>query len=177
MLAGHALSCFMLRQMEYDADRYETRLAGAEAFVETSRRMLLLDLASSGAFRVVVGSWNKAEKLPDDLATLVLGIAEKFPADEFQKIETALAQNRTGYFDTHPAHGDRLASARRENAAGAFQLDGPATQLFKDFPRTSRAVTLDYYRQVIGKHVRREALVPAASLLTDARVTAGAGKG
>ena len=28
MVTGHALSCFMLRQMEYDADRYETRWPG-----------------------------------------------------------------------------------------------------------------------------------------------------
>ena len=33
MFAGHAMSCFMLRQMEYDADRCETRLAGTRARV------------------------------------------------------------------------------------------------------------------------------------------------
>jgi len=32
MLVGQAVSCFMLRQMEFDADRYEARLAGSTAF-------------------------------------------------------------------------------------------------------------------------------------------------
>src|SRR5213075_671827 len=30
MHAGHAISCFLLRQMEYDADSYEAKLAGSE---------------------------------------------------------------------------------------------------------------------------------------------------
>jgi hypothetical protein len=58
-----------------------------------------------------------------------------------------------------------LASARRENAAGVFHLDGPATQLFQDFPRMSRAVTRDFYREVIGKRMPRDALVPVAAFL------------
>ncbi len=32
MHAGHAISCFMLRQMEYDADSYEAKLAGERDF-------------------------------------------------------------------------------------------------------------------------------------------------
>src|SRR5262249_972913 len=144
MVTGHALSCFMLRQMEYDADRYETRLAGTEAFVETARKILLLELATNSAYGLADESWNKAAKLPDDLSTLILAISDGIPPAEFRKIEKELAKGETGFFDTHPAHGERLASARREAAPGVFHLEGPATQLFKDFPRTSRAVTLDF---------------------------------
>ncbi len=39
MLAGHGISCFMLRQMEFDADSYEIKLAGSATFIETSVRM------------------------------------------------------------------------------------------------------------------------------------------
>ena len=39
----------MMRQMEFDADQYETRLAGSAAFEATSRQMTLLNVAASGA--------------------------------------------------------------------------------------------------------------------------------
>jgi Zn-dependent protease with chaperone function len=175
MVIGHALSCFMLRQMEYDADRYETRLAGTEAFAETTRKLLLLQLATNGAYGLAANSWDKTGRLPDDLSTLIVTIAGSIPPAEFRKIEKGLEERKTGFFDTHPADGERLASARRENAPGVFHLDGPATQLFKDFPKTSRAVTLDFYRMVIGKRVKRDALVPAAVSLGGGQVQEGTG--
>jgi Zn-dependent protease with chaperone function len=36
MFMGHVVSSIMLRQMEYDADRYEARVAGSETFVLTA---------------------------------------------------------------------------------------------------------------------------------------------
>jgi hypothetical protein len=48
-------------------------------------------------------------------------------------------------------------------------LDGPATQLFTDFPKMSRAVTRDFHRAVIGRRVTRDALVSVTAFLdTDA---------
>src|SRR5947207_5283397 len=46
MFIGHAVSSLMLRQMEFDADRYGARVAGSETFCETNRRVTLLDLAA-----------------------------------------------------------------------------------------------------------------------------------
>jgi hypothetical protein len=96
------------------------------------------------------------------------------PRHEVLKIDKELKKSRTGLFDTHPAYADRLASARRDNAPGVFHLDGPATRLFRDFPKTSRAVSLDFYRQVIGRRVRRDALVPVSVVLGNAAAKGGA---
>src|SRR5205085_783656 len=49
MYAGHLVAGFMLRQMEFDADKYETRLAGSHSFEATSRQLKLLGLAWRGA--------------------------------------------------------------------------------------------------------------------------------
>jgi Zn-dependent protease with chaperone function len=173
MVIGHALSCFMLRQMEYNADRYEARLAGTDAFAETARRILLLDLATNVAYSLAENSWNSTGRLPDDLSTLLITISEGIAPKEFRKIEKRLEKSTTSWFDTHPAHGERLASVRRENAPGIFHLKGPATQLFKDFPKISRAVTRDFYREVIGKRVKRDALVPVAVFLGGGEVQRG----
>ena len=53
MHAGHAISCFMLRQMEYDADSYETKMAGSESFESTASRMRVLSVASQVAYEDV----------------------------------------------------------------------------------------------------------------------------
>lgn len=165
MVAGHALSGFLLRQMEYDADRYEARLAGTAAFEETSRRLLRLDLADDAAHGLAFAAWARSGRLPDDLSVLVTAVADSIPSGEFDRVKRQALEVETGFFDTHPALTDRLASARREAAPGVFHLDGPATLLFKDFAGLSRAVTRDFYRGVIGAGVRRAAVVPAASLL------------
>ena len=38
LFLGHGLSCFLLRQMEYDADSYEIKVAGSAAAERTMRR-------------------------------------------------------------------------------------------------------------------------------------------
>jgi Zn-dependent protease with chaperone function len=165
MTVGHALSCFLLRQMEYDADRSEVRLAGSAAFVRASRKILRLGLATDGAYSLAVSSWFSRGKLPNDLGALIMTLAGGIPAQDFRRLEKALAKTTTGFLDTHPAHGERLARARQEGAAGVFHLAGPATELFTDFPLLSRAVTLDFYRVAIGRRTPRDALMPVAAFL------------
>lgn len=165
MVMTHALSSFVLRQMEYDADRYEARLAGSKTFAKTQRRLLLLGLATNGANFVAARSWFLTGKLPDDLSSLILGISEGISKKEFRKIEKQEEKTTTGFFDSHPAHAERLANARKENAEGLFRLEGPATELFREFPKMSRAVTLDFYREVLGRRVKKDKLVPTAAFL------------
>jgi Zn-dependent protease with chaperone function len=50
MHAGQAISCFMLRQMEYDADSYEAKLAGSDAFESTASRLRVLAVATQVAY-------------------------------------------------------------------------------------------------------------------------------
>jgi Zn-dependent protease with chaperone function len=167
MAIGHSMSCFMLRQMEYDADRYETRLAGTEAFAETNRALLVLGLATDMTNQVTMLSWIRNSRLPDDLGALIDALADTIPQDTILRMETALAKSRAGFFDTHPAHGERLANARRENAPGVIHLPGPAMLLFKDFAKMSRAVTMDFFRKMLGKRVVRDAFVGVAAFLGD----------
>lgn len=167
MVIGHALSCFLTRQMEFDADRNEARLAGADTFAETSRKILLLQLASNSAYGLASLSWYKKERVPDDLSALILRISERIPEKDFRKIEKDLKKGKTSFFDTHPSDAERLASVRQEDAPGIFHLEGRATRLFQNFEKLSRAVTLKFYRTVIGKRVKNDCLVPVGVFLGD----------
>lgn len=165
MAIGHMLSCFLMREMEFDADRNEARLGGAENYVQTARKILLLQLASNSAYGLASLSWYKKEKVPDDLSALILRISDQIPEKEFRKIEKELKRSQTSLFDTHPSHGERLASVREEDAPGVFHLDGPAARLFQNFGKLSRAVSLKFYRTVIGKRVTRDCLIPVGVFL------------
>ena len=61
MVAGHGVSCLMLRQMEFDADRYEARVAGSDTFVQTCQALGLLQVASQAAMNELQMSWREPE--------------------------------------------------------------------------------------------------------------------
>ncbi|HEY2953322.1 MAG TPA: M48 family metallopeptidase, partial [Verrucomicrobiae bacterium] len=72
MFFGHGIGCFMLRQMEYDADSYEIKLAGSDAFETTARRMHVLAHTLDGAYKALRPGWNNANRLPDDFPAWML---------------------------------------------------------------------------------------------------------
>ena len=190
MLFGHAISSFMLRQMEYDADRYETHLVGSEVFESTTQRMVELSLAHEWAFQDLGNGWEEG-RLVDNLPALILANERQIPQDVRQKVLKAHLKNaRTGLFHTHPCNLDRIRSARKIKTEPLFKLDishrkieshieqarkkdtgktftfsPPATILFKDFTLRAHRVSLDYYRSVFGKEVMPKNLVSVEAMV------------
>ena len=165
MIVGHAISSFMMRQMEYDADRYETRVAGSDAFAATSERLSMLSVASRAAFNDLQAAWQE-RRLGDDISLLIRHRDFTMPAEVRQAVQKMGAEGKTGWFDTHPCDASRIASSRRENAPGLFTLDDPATDLFADFCMTSRDATVMFYQRDLGLPVRGENLVSSSDLIT-----------
>ncbi|MBI1372796.1 MAG: M48 family metalloprotease [Phycisphaera sp.] len=169
MHVGHAASCSMLRHMEYDADRYEARVAGSDDFAVTSRRIPLLNVANKSAHDRL-GEAFREGRLGDDLIKMILASADKLESDEkvMKKLRELVDEEKTGWFDTHPATPDRIASAEREHAPGVFHLESPSTVLFRDYDRLCKAVTLRYYRDAIGPDFdAQKGLVPTDELLAE----------
>lgn len=144
MLIGHAVSGYMLRQMEYDADRYETRVAGTETFARTTHRIRQLG-AAFGLAQETMFAFLSQGRIPDDLSTLMLKMIDKIPRKIRRQIRDAVETEKTGIFDSHPSDRDRIASSERENAPGIFHAEGPASLLFSDFEAMSKGVTWDLY--------------------------------
>ncbi len=137
MHVGNAISCFMLRQMEYDADSYEAKLAGSDAFESTASRLRVLNVATQTAYEDVRQSWASS-RLPENLPLLIDHKASSLPAEVQQKLSTSAASEKTGWFDTHPCDADRVRAARRLNEPGVFRLTDPASRLFSDFAELSK---------------------------------------
>lgn len=164
MMVGHAVGGFMLRQMEFDADRYEARLVGSDTFESTCRRLLILNVATQGA-HADLGRFFREGRLGDNLPKLTVHKADQIPADVVANLHTIIDQSTTRLFDTHPADKERIASAHRENAPGIFGVDQPASVLFADFAGLSINVTLDFYRAIFGPQFKAIQVVPTERLL------------
>jgi len=173
MQAGHAISCFMLRQMEYDADSYEAKVAGGDAFESTATRLRLLNVATQVAYEDVRQSWASS-RLPENLPLLIDHKATSLPAEVHEKLSTASASGKTGWSDTHPCDADRIRAVRRLNQIGVFGLTEPAAGLFSDFAQLSKAVTRHQYEKHFELEFTEQNLMSADEILRESAASAEA---
>jgi hypothetical protein len=173
MYAGHLVAGFMLRQMEYDADTYEARVAGSASFAATSRQLRLLGFAWQGA-QHDLGAFYRDGRLVDDMPRLLISNLKQLPPEAQEVVGKLVAETTTGWFDSHPADKDRIAAAASEAAPGVFHSDLPARVLFSSFDATSKGVTWDYYCAVFGKIVDPKSLHSTEAMLarSDAELSA-----
>jgi len=172
MMTGHAVSGFMLRQMEYHADLHETRLAGSETFESTSRRLKALNVGSEEAMQDLA-DWHRRGTLADNLPKLIAVRSRRLKASVQKQIDQDIETTSTHILDTHPCDRSRIACAKRDQAAGVFHNGRPATKLFKDFPSLSKNVTWDFYRSIFGAHFKPADMHPLEDLLPTAGVSPG----
>ncbi|MHA3770396.1 M48 family metalloprotease [Verrucomicrobiota bacterium sgz303538] len=167
MVAGHGISCFMLRQMEFDADYYETHVAGSDGFTQTSGRLPLL----GAAWQRVIGQQQESfenKRLVDDLPNLIAFETQRIPAEVSEAIAKATAAGKTGWFDTHPCDADRVRAAQRIRANGLLTGDEAAGTLFGHFEQLTRAVTEAYYREECEISLQGVQMLPFSEVAADA---------
>lgn len=164
LMAGHAISCGMSRQMEYNADLRAARLVGSKADAEKLRRLLILSIAKEAVQSDLGTSWRDG-RLPDDLPALIMAKTTAMPADTRDKILASAEEGHTRYFDTHPTNAQRIARMLKEDAPGVFRARGKASALFSDFPTLCKVVTFSYYQDVLGPSFSHERLVPTQTTI------------
>jgi Zn-dependent protease with chaperone function len=161
MLVGHGTCCFLLRHMEYDADSYEIKLAGSEAFESTAVRLRVLNESLERTYKEIRTTWNVGRELPDNFPAHLMRQDERLPAVAREKIQDTVGLAKTGLFDTHPSDGDRIRRARLVNEPGIFHLELPATVLFSHFEVVSKQVTHLHYVDDLNIPVDASMLKPA----------------
>ena len=149
MNVGHAVSCFMMRQMEFDADRFESQLAGSETFAETMRHFQLLNAAWQQTMAQQTEAYA-TNRLVNDLPRLSAMAAKRFATKAVQANRAVLPIAKTGWFDTHPSDYDRIQASKALGAVGMLHGDGDATKLFRDFRATAQALTKHFYEEECG---------------------------
>lgn len=163
MHVGHGISCFMLRQMEYDADSYEAKLVGGEVFETTITRLRVLSVATHLAYEDVQQYWGN-RRLPANLLLLIESKSTSLPKEIHRKITTVDPAEKTGWFNTHPCDADRIRAVRQLNEKGIFHATAPATRLFSDFAGLSQAATRHQYEKHFELEFTDQDLISADEL-------------
>ncbi len=165
MWVGHLVSVSLRRQMEYDADRYEARMVGGAVFGETMERVRLMGLASNGAHSDLQLSWRE-RRMPDNFPKLVLANIPQIPKELVAASQQCIDSGTTGWLDLYPCDRDRMAHAAiEEPGQGIFHLEGPATDVFRDFDALARVVSYDLYKSWLGPEITDEQLYSVAELV------------
>jgi Zn-dependent protease with chaperone function len=146
MMIGHGISCFMLRQMEFDADRFETEVAGSDAFRSTTKRLQLLNIAWQRTLSCQQEAFL-TRRLVDNLPGLLAVETSRLPSRLTESVERSIATSATGWFDTHPGDMERIRASESLAAPGVLTGDAPAASLFRDFTATARSRTAAYYTE------------------------------
>lgn len=166
MYAGHGISSFMSRQMEYNADRHEAAVSGTAAFAQTVERLRVLNIT----WEILIGElqfiWRE-KRLPDNLPLFLHHRADQSAPKLKPIVEKMITGGRTGFFSSHPSDAARIAHVNRFETPGVFSGSGPAQSLFSNFTMIANAVTLSFYRDGVGLAVEQQNLVPSHQLVKE----------
>jgi Zn-dependent protease with chaperone function len=167
MMVGHGISAFLMRQMEFDADAAEIRLAGSDAFKRTTRKLLTLCAMRAAADQQVAEIWQFHRHLPDNLPILLEHYLRSVPAEIVASIELNLQQTKAHWSATHPSPSERMQRAEAMGCCGQELADAPARDLFENFEDLCRGVTIGHYHN-LGVSMASNCLVPVRVLISGA---------
>lgn len=159
MMLGHMISFHLLRQMEFDADQFESRVAGSDYFVRTSEHLVLLSAAWQRSMPSVWDGWDD-RRLPEEFGTLVSRCERALGDDERKAILSASYRHESSLWDTHPDNVTRVLAVERRPVAGVYTLEEDCTLLFRDFGAFSREASGSYYRSIWGDAALKATLIP-----------------
>ena len=164
MMASHAMSCFILRRMEFDADRWSTTLIGDAEAQQQMRRVFLITGAWSGVL-ADLGQAMRDRRLCDDLPRMVMLELNRRSDEVLDHLIRSHQSANTRLFDSHPNLGDRLLHMRRAPSPGLLHADVPAHCLFRTFARTCQHATTQFYELQLGDDFKNVKLITPDRLL------------
>jgi len=171
MLIGDLISAMLLRQMELNADQYEIRLAGSDAFASISDRLLQLSMAhDSVLYRLDDAAAER--RLADNVPVLIATIANTVSAKDVQEYRrhmwTAMGWRKA--FSSHPDDASRVRAAERVGAEGVFRLEQPASRLLRNYEVIGKWVMAGLYRNMLGQAPPADAIVPVERIVKHEKI-------
>ena len=145
LLLSHAISCYAMRQMEHDADLYQAKVAGVDAFATVTQKLRWLNDGSSQAMTLLQRAASE-RKCPANLVELINARAEAAQDYDVWRYDES-AEQLTSYFDTHPSPAKRIAYVNRFRTTPLLVDERPANSLFVSFDLLARENTVEFYRE------------------------------
>ena len=157
------LSRSLSRQMEFDADRYESLLAGSAAFRGSALQLRALSWAWGEVDQQNARTWRERRLLRDMPQATALKTAELSQAT-LQQLQQGLEEGSTRYWHTHPADLQRIQHSEALQAPGYLHDPRPAATLFEQFASHCQRVTQAYYAE-LGLEYTAEQLQDSQQIL------------
>jgi|GEM_PF-3123505 len=158
------ISGFMLRQMEYDADRIAKLLVGHEVAGALLARLNVLGAVESMVWEGQQEYWRQGN-VSDNIPYVIASRTKKIPRDEFAKLELEfLDKERAGWFSSHPTMRRRIGMMRQAPAPAVFTLDLPASVLFRDYEKLCKIVSAMAYQGMMGPAYERMQIIDTREL-------------
>ncbi len=168
MLLGNFAAGYLSRQMEYDADGFEIKLAGSRGFAESTQKLLTLNIANTKTIDDI-NAMIQEERLPDNYPLLIAANMEIWEDDWKSAVVKIIDESKTGVYDTHPCDKDRIAAAEKAVESGVFHCRQPASLLFRNFLGLCREVSVDFYQNIVGLTWKPETLKNSAPIVDQLR--------
>lgn len=146
LLLSHAISCYSLRQMEHDADLYEAKVAGTNAFAAVSQKLRWVNDGCSQAMLLSQRAASEG-RCPANLVELITARADVARDYDVWRYDESAEQLIGGWFDTHPSPAKRIAFVNKFSTTPVIVDDRPAASLFASFDRLARETTITFYRE------------------------------
>jgi Zn-dependent protease with chaperone function len=170
MLAGHFVSAFLSRQMEFNADLHHAYVAGSEAFRPAHLRMRLLFVAWNQTLTYLSDLWTE-RRLTEDFVSLVVSevqLLEEMP-DAVEEIESEALSDDTGWLDTHPSTADRIQVVEALGLPPRVTHTVSGSILFQHFAQLCRQMTVNFYTSVLSLQIEPDCLFPADTVADERR--------
>lgn len=164
MMIGHAVSSYMLRQMEFDADRYEIFMAGSKQFKDTTLQLQRLGAAFQISHDHLAQAWEE-KKLVNDFPSLIAHNATQLPPEINKAVLRQIEEAKTQVYDSHPSDKQRIEKAMQEQAPGVFALACESRELFKSFSQLAKQVTIHHYDNDLGLEFEKDKLVDVTQVV------------
>ena len=165
LMLAEVLTCSVLRRMEYDADKREACITGAQDFVRTSRLLIFLNIATQQSHQHMADTWDQ-RRLADDFPRLIVANAKQL-AEHRQDILKMLKEGKTRWFDTHPSYSDRVENIRQLGLPALMDVDLPASVLFADFPALCKRATRALYSSIVDEKLDEAKFIPTPILVEE----------
>ena len=146
MFTGHLVSSSLLRQMEYDADYYEIKVAGSDAFERSTKKIYLWSAAINHSY----GLMQRERQLPSNFSRFAQSLVESLTEEERLEIESDVFNGISAWYDSHPTDKDRIQAAKRMAEPGIYQFEAPAESLFSNYDVVAEQVSMLHYREDLG---------------------------
>lgn len=137
----------MSRQMEYDADCYESQFVGSNQFEQTSIDIRKLSYAAEIVDKMNQKSWSE-KKLLANIPSAIVHFASKLDKTVDECIKQDMQEGETSPWDSHPADNDRIQHIIERNEPGIFTIEFPAKSLVKSINKLCELATINAYTRL-----------------------------